>query len=370
MEVKELVRGMCSAVSITGYEYMAQGEYEKIFRGLPKSSFDEFWFDNMGNCHIVKTADKRVDKPIKILLDAHIDQIGMMVCEICDGGFVRVSSLGGIDVNILLGSHVYIYTSPEDCGFAFDPEKKILGVVCNTPPHLKAFSSGNLPEMREVLIDTGYSKEELQKIVRIGAPVSFKSDFCELKNDLIACSGLDDRICGAIIVEAIRRLKNHSADVHGLLSVCEETGGMGAKTGSATAKPDIAIVFDVGFSRDPDVDGNFSFEMGKGAGVSYSASTSMNLTRQFVNLAKQKELPLQIDAEPTGTGTNAATIQIAQDGIPCICMSLPLKNMHGYYEVASMKDIETSVNLLVEFIMNMENFILDNGKKIGGNYGL
>ena len=363
MEVKELIRSMCTAVSVAGYEYMAQGEYEKIFRGLPKSSFDEFRFDDMGNCHIVKAADKKVDNPVKILLDAHIDQIGMMVSGICEGGFLRVSPLGGVDANILLGSHVYVYTSPD--GFTFGSEKKILGVVCNTPPHLKNVSSNLLPETHEILIDTGYSKEALEKIVRIGAPVSFKADFCELRNDIIACSGLDDRVCGAIIVEAIRRLKNHGADVHGLLSAGEEIFGfLGAKTGAAYAKPDLAVVFDVDYARDPDVDAAVSIEVGKGAGVLYSACTSMNLTRQLVNLAKRKELPLQIIADPLSTGTNAQAIQIAGDGIPCICLSLPLKNMHGYYEAASMKDVEASVNLLVELIMNIEDFVFEG--KIDG----
>ena len=142
--------------------------------------------------HLIRRGGK--ENAQKILVDSHFDEIGMIVTEIKEGGFLTVTSIGGLDTRILQASEVIIYGAG----------REIYGVVGSTPPHLqKPGESGKLREITELLIDTGYSKEELQKHVSIGTPVGFMPKYSELKNGFIAGKGFDDKACGAIAALAL-----------------------------------------------------------------------------------------------------------------------------------------------------------------------
>lgn len=349
----ELLKKFSGVVSMSGYEYMAEKDLRKIIEDDFRGVFDEVHFDKFGGCRLVKKSAANIDAPKKIMLDAHIDQIGLVVTEILDGGFLLVKSLGGFDINVLVAAEFYVYTYNAENPFIFSPDNKIRAIAASVPPHLKK-GGDVLPTMQELLLDTGYySKEELEKIVRVGSPVSFKPEFMTLENNLAASTAFDDRICCAIYMLAVQSLeKAPDVEIHVVMSVGEETSGLGAKTAAFAVKPDFAVVCDVGFSRDPGVDAAGSFEMGKGAGVSYSASTNIALTKKVIALAKENNLPVQVIAEPSGTGTNAGVIQITGEGIPCVVISLPLKNMHTQNEICSLSDVESMVNLIQKIIEN------------------
>ena len=358
MNTKKILEKFSHIVSPSGYEYMAEPALKKIIDEDFQNVFDEIIFDKFGGCRLIK---RGLGTPHggKIMLDAHIDQIGLVVTEVLDGGFLRVKSLGGLDVNILPASEFYVYTYEENEPFIFSADRKIPAIAVSVPPHLKKNAdnnSNNLPKLEDIYLDTGYnSKEELEKIVKIGSPVTFKTDFLNLENNLVSCAGMDDRLCAAILMLTVKSLKNISdinVDVYIVLSVSEETNGFGAAAAAFEIKPDFAVVLDVGFSRDPGVDSSGSFEMGKGAGISYSAANNIKLTKEIISLAKDKKIPVQIIAEPTETGTNADSIQITGEGTPCVLISVPLKNMHTFNEICSIKDIETTVELVREIIEN------------------
>jgi len=368
MKIKTLLEQFSNIVSPSGYEYMAEPEIKKIIGGGFQNVFDEMIFDKFGGCRLVKRAanvgadsisaqDKGENgfRPYKkIMLDAHLDQIGLVVTEILDGGFLRVNSLGGLDLNILPASEFYVYTYEENEPFIFSADRKIYAIAVSVPPHLKKTTGENLPKLEDLYLDTGYdSKEELEKIVRIGSPVTFKSDFLNLENDLVSCAGMDDRLCAAVLMLALKSIEKPPAEIHLVLSAGEEDSGCGAATAAYDIGPDFALVLDVGFSRDPGVEASGSFEIGKGAGISYSAATNIKLTKKIIDLAKNKKIPVQIIAEPGSTGTNADTIQITGEGIPCVLISIPIKNMHAFNEICSIKDVETTVELVKAIIENM-----------------
>ena len=362
MNIKKLLEKFSRVVSPSGYEYMAKPALIKIIDDDFKNVFDEIKFDKFGGCRLIKKSKSEIENPKKIMLDAHLDQIGLIVTEILDGGFLRVKSLGGIDLNILPASEFYVYTYEENEPFIFSAEKKITAVAVSVQPHLKKNADNKLPKLENIYLDTGYdSKEELEKIVRIGSPVTFKSKFLNLENDLVSCAGMDDRLCAAILMFAVKSLKNapNNTEVHIVLSASEETANymLGAATAAFDIKPDFAVAFDVDFSRDPGVDASESIEMGKGAGISYSAMTNINLTKKIISLAKNKKIPVQINAAPVSTGTNADIIQITGEGIPCAVVSIPLKNMHTFNEICSVKDVETIIGLVREIIENAEELI-------------
>ena len=359
MQAKELLEKFSSVISLSGYEYMAEKELRKIIADDFGGVFDEVYFDKFGGCHMIKKADASVDSPKKLLLDAHLDQIGLVVTDILDGGFLHVKSLGGFDMNVLIASEFYVYTYNSENPFIFSSDNKIRAIAVSVPPHLKK-SGDNLPRMEELLLDTGYSKEELQKIVKVGSPVSFKPEFTVLENELVASTAFDDRICGEIFMLAVKSLeKAPDVEVHIVMSVGEETSGLGAKTAAFSANPDFAVVFDVGFSRDPGVDAAGSGEIGKGAEITYATFTNIPLTKKVVKLAKENDppIPVQITANPGSTGTNANVIQVTGEGIPCVLLSLPLKNMHGPNEICSLKDIEYSADLIKKIIESANDLV-------------
>ena len=359
MQSKELLEKFSGVISLSGYEYMAEKDLRKIIDDDFNGVFDEVYFDKFGGCHMIKKADESISSPKKIMLDAHLDQIGLVVTNILDGGFVNVESLGGFDMNVLIASEFYIYTYEKENPFIFSPDRKIRAIAVSVPPHLKK-RGDNLPRMEELLLDTGYSKEELEKIVKVGCPVSLKPEFMPLENELVASTAFDDKVCGAVFMLAVKSLeKAPDVDVHVVMSVGEETSGLGGKTAAFAINPDFAVVFDVGFSHDPGVDATGSVEIGKGTGVSYSASTSIPLTKKIIKLAKESDpqIPVQIIAEPSSTGTNASVIQITGEGVPCVGLSLPLKNMHAPNEICSLKDIDSSVNFVKKIIESANDLV-------------
>jgi len=361
MNTKELLERFSHIASPSGYEYMAEPDIKKIIGDYFQGIFDEIIFDRFGGVRLIKNAALEIESPKKIMLDAHIDQIGLIVTEILDGGFLRVKSLGGIDLNILPASEFYVHTYEENEPFIFYADKKIPAVAVSVPPHLKKSTGNNLPKIEDIHLDTGYdSKEELEKIVRVGSPVTFKSDFLTLENNLVSCAGMDDRLCAAILMLAVKSLENNpDAEVHVVLSVSEETNLFGAAVAAYEIQPDFAVAFDGEDSRDPGVEASVSFEMGKGAGISYSAATNMKLTKKIIALSnsKEKEIPLQIIAEPSETNTNADAIQITGEGIPCALISVPIKNLHTANEICSLDDVEKTITLIREIIKNAGELI-------------
>lgn len=360
MNTKKLLGQFFDIVSPSGYEYMAKNRIQKIIDENFDGVFDEVSFDTFGGCHLVKKAGTQ--NPKKIMFDAHIDQIGLVITEILDGGFLRVRALGGIDKNILPASEFYVCTYQKDEPFIFSADKKIPAVAISVPPHLKNLKKTNgnsLPAVEDLYLDAGYdSKQELEKIVRIGSPVIFKPQFSSLENDLVACCGADDKVCAAALMLAAKSLKTTpEAEVHMILSAGEETGSPGAAAAAFKIQPEFAVVLDVDFSRDPGIDASVSIEMGKGPGVTYSAAANMGLTKKIINLAKNKKIPVQPGANPVSTGTNADIIQITGEGIPCALVSVPLKNMHTKSEICSLRDIKKTAGLICEIIENAEELM-------------
>ena len=184
MELKKLIVDLSSLMSIGGHERF---EREKLI-ALVGDQFDENYLDNVGNQIFVKRCGK--ENAPKIMLDAHMDEIGMIVTEILDGGFLRVTNIGGIDTGILQASDVIIYGK----------EERLFGVIASTPPHLATGDNKTLPQMDELLIDTCLTKEELESKIRIGTPVGFAPKYTEMLGNKIMGKSFDDKACAACAI--------------------------------------------------------------------------------------------------------------------------------------------------------------------------
>ena len=345
MELKKLIVDLSSLMSIGGFERF---EREKLL-SMVGEHFDDAYLDKVGNQIFVKKCTK--ENAPKIMLDAHMDEIGMYVTEILDGGFLKVINIGGIDTGIMQASDVVIYGNNE----------RLFGVVASTPPHLASGSGKDLPQMDELLIDTCMTKEELEGKIRIGTPVGFAPKYTEMLNNKVMGKSFDDKACAAcaLYATAITPREELAGDVYVMLSCCEEVTGMVAP-GAYALNPNYAMSIDVNLGRVPGTKKEETVELGKGPSITISAVTDRKLTNMLFDIAKEKEIPYQVSVSPTYTGTNAVAIQLSREGIPTVDVGLPLASMHTYNEIISYDDTKTLSDLIVAFITD---------EKIAEEYG-
>ncbi len=341
MELSEMIIKLSSMMSITGYESY---DAEKLRTWL-ESDFDGYECDAMKNQILVRRCGR--ENAARILVDAHMDEIGMYVTDIREGGFLTVIGVGGLDTRILQAADVMIYG------------KEVLhGVIASTPPHLaKPEDAGKLKKVDELLIDTGYSKEELEKLVSIGTPVGFYPKYTRLGDTQLAGKGFDDKACAACAIAAILQTPRDqlAGDVYMLLSAHEETDRLGGVvTGAYRIQPSYAMVIDVNLGRTPDTKPEETVELGKGPSVTLSAVTDRRLTAMTLALAEKQDIAVQKSVAARHTGTNAPTLGLVREGIPVVDVGLPLKSMHTYNEVLNLEDAEALVKLVRAFICSKE----------------
>lgn len=338
MTTLEILRRLCEADGVSGDETAASQAAAELLRAYT----DDVTIDAFGNVLAdIPAADP--DAP-RLLLDAHIDQIGMIVTHITDDGFVRVDRCGGIDRRLLLAQEVVIHGS-----------RPVPGIVGTLPPHLTSGDAAKkVAEMDEIAIDTGYTKEELLQWVAPGDRVTHVSEFTQLQNGRVTSRPLDDRAGVASILNALERVKDKPRNfaLTVVFSVQEETGGFGAAATSFRVKPDAAIAVDVSFAHTADADEIKCGKMGGGAMIGISPILNRGMYDELVSLARTRRILWQPEVMGGRTGTNADEISIAAGGIKTALLSIPLKYMHTPVEVVQVSDVEAVGNLIAQYVLN------------------
>lgn len=338
-QMKNLAReifALCSVPSVSGFEGRGTEEIRRLYDGR----FDCIETDAVGN-HFLWKKCSREGAPT-ILMDAHFDEIGMLVREILEGGFVRLVSIGGLSPSVLQAADVLLYG-----------KETIRGVIISTPPHLRSAEDDRLPDCEELLVDTGYEKEMLEEILPIGSPVGFSPDYRELLNRRLVGKSFDNKACAAIAACAIAHTPSEllAGDVVLMLSSYEETSRLGgASAGAFRVAPDYAMVIDVNLATVPDVPKYETVPLGEGISLSLSAATDRALTRSVQRLCETNDIAHTMIAAPSSTGTNATAVQLVSGGIPTVDVGLPLRSMHTYNEVIDLADAETLYRLVEAFI--------------------
>lgn len=275
-----------------------------------------------------------------LVLDAHIDQIGMIVTHITDEGFIKMQNLGGIDRRLLPAQPVVIHGKQD-----------LPGVICSVPPHLSSGDS-KVISFDEAAVDTGMIREDLEKLVSLGDTITFDVKCRSLIGSRITSGALDDRCGAAAILYALELLYGYTAayNVTVIFSVQEELGERGAKIGAYELDPDIAIAVDVSFAYARSEDENKCGYLGKGPMIGISPSLDRELSNELINTAKTSEIPFQTEVMNGLTSTNADQYSISRCGSRTCTVSIPLRNMHTPAEVIDIKDVELTAKLLAEFI--------------------
>ena len=278
----------------------------------------------------------------KFLIDAHIDQIGFVVTDITENGFLKLGAVGGIDVRTLRAADVTVHTLNGD----------INGVIVSVPPHLMGKSDDEAPQVKDVLVDIGTNKDQAESAVKRGDIVSFNYFPNKLLNNRIASMSLDNKAGAAVLVRTYQILKDEcpQADVTYLFSSQEEAGMRGAKASSYGIDVDEAIVVDVSFATSLNVDKTHAGELDKGPMICISPVVDKAVSDGLTECAKTIDLPYQIEICSSSTGTNADVISLSGNGIKTGLVSVPLRNMHTFSEVISLNDVESSARLIAEYI--------------------
>ncbi len=335
MRLDDYALSLCGWPGPSGFEGAVTDRAEELLRPL----VDEVRRDVMGNLFGLRRCGKPGAK--KLLLDAHLDEIGFIVTEITEG-FLKFAALGGVDPRVLPGQPVAVLA-----------EKHLTGVIDCLPPHvLTAEQREQAVQIKDLYIDLGLSQEEAEKQVPVGTPGIFMEEIIQLQGDNLTCRALDDRLCAAVLLKTLEELQGEDLpmDVEVMLSTQEEVGSRGAKPGIWSADPDWCIACDVTFARTPDCSEPGAFKAGSGCTIGVGPNCTRSITDALIGTAKDKEIPYSVEVMPGNSGTNGWAMQVSRQGVATAIVSVPIKYMHSQVETARLCDAEAAVKLLTEFI--------------------
>ncbi|MCP4645022.1 MAG: M42 family metallopeptidase [bacterium] len=328
--------------SPSGFEKRAQA----LCRAYVSPHVDRVWKDSHGNQYAVRNGDASP----RVLLDAHIDEVGMMVNAIDDDGFVSFRAIGGVDTALLYGQRVLVHGR----------RGPVPGVVGRKPPHLTPPKErGKIEPIHRLWIDiaaTGRARAE--RAIAVGDAITVDAGFERLMDDHVVGRGFDDRMGCFVILEAMRRLARRRirCGLHCVTSVQEELGMRGARTSAHTVNPDVALAVEFGWTTDhPGVEAREFGDRRIGRGPVLHRGPNINpvVERQLVDIAKKRGIPHQMAAEPRGTPTNANAIQLARGGVATGLIRVPGRYLHSPVEIVALSDVEHAVKLVVEWVCSL-----------------
>lgn len=341
MEIVPLLKSLSEASGVSGYEDQVRQIVYDTFSGLA----DQVRADAMGNLIAFKRGGVGSAPRRRIMLAGHMDEIGLIVTAL-DKAFLRFTQVGGFDVRTLMGQEVVVHG-----------RRPLCGVIGCRPPHVLSAEEREKPvPMDQLFVDVGLGEQALQEAVRVGDLITIRRPFMELKGGLVSGKAFDDRAAVAAIavcLDALRTMR-HEWDVYGVATVQEEVGLRGAITSTYGIAPDAGIAIDVGFGNQPGVGPEMAIELDKGPALAFGPYLHPVLFGELQRVAREFEIPVQIEAVPSGTGTDANAIQVTQAGVPTALLSIPLRNMHTPIETLSVKDVQRTGRLMAQTIAGLD----------------
>lgn len=325
--MKQLLQKLTNVFSPSGYE----GAIRAVIRNEIKGSGVETRVDALGNLIVHKNGSSKNGK--RIMIAAHMDEIGLMVTHVDEAGFVRFTGIGGIYPRNLPGGRVRFVNG-------------VPGVIGLEPTE----HTSDVPPLEKMFIDVG-AKGKKDCPVRTGDVAAFDRPFLDLGDRLVAKS-MDDRIGCAVAIEALRRLKTTPHDVYFVFTTQEEVGTRGAQTSAYGIDPELGFSIDVtGWGDTPGQKG-FDVGLGKGPAIKIRDGGMISDPRivdWMVHTAEKEKLTYQREVLLGGT-TDARAMQLVRAGIPVGCVSIPCRYVHSPSEMVDINDVDTAVNLITALL--------------------
>jgi putative aminopeptidase FrvX len=342
-KIHSLLKSLISAPGLSGHEKPVRKLLEDAWQLL----VDELSVSRLGSLHGLKRG--RVGDR-SLLLAAHMDAIGLMVTGV-QGEFLRLAEIGGVDARVLPGQLVTVHGRQD-----------LPGVVVQPPGHLlPAGTQDGAPELRYLLVDTGHTSRELSSLARPGDLVSFAQAPIEMNNELLVGHSLDNRASVAAVTCCLEQLQSrlHDWNVWAVATVQEEETLGGAATSAFELKPTLAVAIDVTFGSSSGSPSHKTFPLGKGPTLGWGPNIHPAIFEAFRDLADRLEIPYTVEVMPRHSGTDAIAMQVVEQGIPNMVLSIPLRYMHTPVEMVAMKDILRAGRLLAEFAASLDAGFLE-----------
>ena len=331
--MRQALERLCTCTAPSGFEGPAAAVAAELLRPL----VDEVSIDRMGNVLGVRRS-KTPGAP-KLLLDAHLDEIGLIVTGVEDG-FLRFRSIGGVDPRMLPGRELVVLTDPPLRGL----------VACPAGGD----ENKSVP-LNELYVDVGLSQEEAERAVPVGTPMVYRAGCFPLGEDQMCGKSMDDRACFVTLLRAAELLRDKELDVelHILGSTREEVSGAGAVVGTWAVAPDFCVAVDVTHGKTPDGPADKTFDLGGGPAIGVGPNMTRWMTERMIDKAREHSIPYQLEIMSGHTGTNGWEMQISREGVATSVLSLPLKYMHTPVETLSLADMEGVAQLLAAFVEHL-----------------
>ena len=333
MDVVKTLEELTGMYGPSGFEHNVSKRVAELMKPL----VDEVTTDPLLNVRGVKhSSDPNAPK---LLISAHMDEIGFMVTKIEDG-FLRFRTIGGIDPRVLPAREVEVMTNPP-----------LHGVITSVPPHLQTpDQSKSAFEITQLCIDVGLSDERAKELIEIGTPVVYSEKPVVLGGKYFSGKTLDDRACVVMMLRALELVQGKDLPVELVMqaSTQEEIGSKGAQVGSYAEAPTWAIATDVTHAATPDSP-NVTVKYGKGVPICTGPNATRKLAKRLCAISEEIGVGYQLEVTPSHTGTDAWPMQVAGLGCATGVISLPLRYMHTATEEISLEDLEAGAKLIAAF---------------------
>ncbi|MBR6516216.1 MAG: hypothetical protein IKT40_05100 [Bacilli bacterium] len=331
---RKLLETLLSIHSPSGYEL----ELQKALIKETKDIFDEVITQN--NYNVIHVLNPKSET--KILLAAHIDEVGMIINKINANGTCRLQQIGGSRPYMYAGQQVVVLTDNGEV-------PGIIGYLPNMDKGIQA---------QDLILDLGcQTEEEAKQLVRCGNPVMVDRKYTYLANNFFSGKALDDKLAAYIFLEAIKKVKGKTnLGIYLATTVGEETTGRGAHVAVQKVKPTCAITMDVTYAACINYRENLLNDvyLGKGAVLTEGSLMNKVMHKQFLDICKEKQIPYQIETAPSRTYTDTDSMYTYFEGVPCYLLSIPLRYMHSSVEVCNFNDVDNLIDLVAEYILQFD----------------
>ena len=338
MNIEEFLREAAGKPGVTGMEMPAAEFIAEAFRP---------YVDDVHITPLASVVAHRKGKGPRVMISAHLDEIGMMVSKIEEDGCLRLQSVGGVDPRVLPGRRVRVYG-----------KKLLMGVVGATPPHLQTAKDRqtNYNFQDTLFVDLGMSADKVRKMVNVGDKVCFEDRFVALKNGRYSMKTADDRACVAIMLKAAEILRDMKcdADLYFVASCQEEVGMIGAWTTGYEVNPDYGVALDVCHAHTPGANPARTHEI-QDLVVTKGPFIHPFLRKKLDEVAREQNVKIQTAIATRGTGTDTDRLSIVRGAVPSVLLSLPLKYMHTNVETFDMHALTEGARLLAHYLRAMDD---------------
>ncbi|HHY46729.1 MAG TPA: M42 family metallopeptidase [Firmicutes bacterium] len=312
-----------------------------------KDYVDGVKVDALGNVIALKRGRKAGDGGVKLMLAAHMDEVGLMVTYIEKSGMLRVEPVGGVDPRVLVSKVVLV------------GKDKIPGVIGAKAIHLQEREEReNAFKIEDLLVDIGAKdKQDAEKAVRLGDAVVFATEFQEIGNRRAKAKAFDDRVGCAVVAELLKQRFDYT--VYGVFTAQEEVGGRGATVAAYSINPDLALVFEGTTASDvPEAkEHTYATTLGKGPALTFmdrSVLVKKDIIKRLLELAEEGNIPVQFRRSTAG-GTDAGRIYLQREGIPSEVISVPTRYIHSPVSVIDLADVDNTIRLASAFLHSIED---------------